>query len=88
MTRVVAMKKLLTAKQSRYLMAGTLGLCAAGDESHARQCCGEVDSHLETSSYSGAMQGEPIRGFTHIVRRQTVTSELPFESDFGVRGFQ
>ena len=61
-------------------------LYATGDEGHAQQCCAEVDSHLETSSYPGAMQGKPLRGFAHIGRHQTMTGELPFESDFGVRG--
>ncbi len=90
MTWVVAMKNLVTAKQSRYPMAGrgTLGLCAASDKSHARQWYGEVESSLETSSYSGPMQGKPFRGVAHIAGRQTVTSELPFESDFSVRGFE
>jgi hypothetical protein len=41
-------------------------------------------SRVETSSYTRALQGEPVRRFTHFARQQIVACQLPFEGDFSV----
>ena len=78
------MKEGLTAERKRYRLARTL-------ESYVRQlmmcvrCDTESYSSLEASSYSGALQGEPVRCFAHFARHQIVARRLPLESHFRVR---
>ena len=43
---------------------------------------------LQTSSYTGTLQGEPLCCVTHFARDQTVTGELPLERDVGLGGFE
>ena len=71
------MKEELTAERKRYRLAGTLeamcarkwGICAVSRR---------IVFSSETSSYARALQGEPVPGFTHFARHQTVASQLPF----------
>lgn len=80
----MAMKEALTAERKRYRLARTL-------ESYVRQlmmyvrCDTESYSSLEASSYSSALQGEPVRCFAHFARQQIVGRRLPLESHFRVR---
>ena len=83
----MATKEERTAERKRYRLARTL-------ESYVRQlmmyvrCNTESYSSLEASSYTGALQGEPVRCFAHFARHQIVASRLPLESHFRVRGFE
>ena len=77
------MKRERTAGQKRYRLARTF-------ESYVRQlmmymrCDTESYSSLETSSYPGTLQGEPIRCFAHFAWHQIVAGRLPLESHFRV----
>src|SRR5215210_5527719 len=61
--------------------------CAPENGIYAR-CHAGWFSRLETSSYARALQGKPIRRFTHFTGHQTVSRELPLEGDFCVRCLQ
>ena len=47
-----------------------------------------VNSHVETISYSGALQGEPLRGFAHFAWHEAVSRKLPLQRDISVRCFE
>jgi hypothetical protein len=77
------MKEELTAERKRYRLAGTLELFAPENGVYAR-CHAGWCSRLETSSYTRALQGEPVRRFTYFARHQIVASQLPFLRYFSV----
>ena len=53
-----------------------------------RGCHAWEERYLQTSSYAGALQGEPLGCFANFARQKIVTAQLPFQCDLGVRGFE
>ena len=82
---------LLIAEQPRYRWARTLvnqvrrrmEMMRVYKSCHARE-----EHYLQTSSYAGALQGEPVGCFAYFAREKIVTAQVPFQSDVGVRGFE
>ena len=77
------MKEGLTAERKQYRLARTFGSYVRQLMMYVRRDT-ESYSSLETSSYPGALQGEPVRCFAHFARHQIVARLLPFESHFRV----